>query len=349
MDKKKILFIGGSLNQTTMMHKISRYFEDAEIRFTPFYGTGYIDLMARAGMLDFSVLGGQFMRNTLAYLRDNNLPMDSKGKENDYDLVFTCADLVVPSNIRDKRVVLVQEGMTDPENFMYHLVKNLKIPRYLASTSTMGLSDAYDRFCVASEGYKEHFVRKGVNPEKVVVTGIPNFDDCEKFRNNDFPYKNFVLVATSDARETFKYENRKAFIRKAVKIAAGRQIIFKLHPNEIWERAYREIKSIVPDALVFQKESINPMIANCDVLITIYSTVVYIGMALGKEVYSKFDVEELRKMTPIQNGGTSAENIAKVGKELLETELADLRKTNVFSFREAFRPINFRKKPGFRY
>ncbi len=43
-------------------------------------------------------------------------------------------------------------------------------------------------------------------------------------------YHNFVLVATSDMRETYKYENRKKFIKKAYKIADGRQLIFKLHP-----------------------------------------------------------------------------------------------------------------------
>ncbi len=349
MRNKKILFIGGSLNQTTMMHKISRYFENEDIWFSPYYGSGYIDYFASKGLLDFSVLGGQFLKNTLSYIEENKLQLDYKGKADDYDLVFTCADLIIPDNIRNKKIVLVQEGMTDPENLMYYIVKNLKLPRYLASTSTTGLSHAYDKFCVASEGYKEHFVKKGVNPDKVVVTGIPNFDDCAKFLDNDFPYKNFVLVATSDARETFKFENRKKFIKEAIKIANGRQMIFKLHPNEIWERAYREIKSLAPDALVYQKESINPMIANCDVLITIYSTVVYIGIALGKEVYSKFDINALRKMTPIQNGGTSAQNIAAVGKELLETDLADLRKPRVFSFREAFKPAMLKKKPGFRY
>ena len=49
-----------------------------------------------------------------------------------YDLVVTCSDLVVPKNIRHGRVVLVQEGMTDPENMAYYLVKYLGLPRYLA-------------------------------------------------------------------------------------------------------------------------------------------------------------------------------------------------------------------------
>jgi hypothetical protein len=62
------------------------------------------------------------------------------------------------------------------------------------------------------------------------------------------------------------------------------------------------------------------MIANCDVLITQYSTVVYIGLALGKEVYSYFDIEMLKELVPIQNGATSGKNIARVCRRLLQEE-----------------------------
>jgi len=210
--------------------------------------------------------------------------------------------------------------MTDPENLGYYLAKYLKFPRWIASTSTTGLSDAYDYFCVASEGYRELFIRKGVKPEKIVVTGIPNFDNVEQYKNNDFPYKNFVLAATSDARETFKFENRYEFIRKVKSIAKGRQIIFKLHPNEIFSRAIREIKEIIPDAIIFTDGDIKPMIANCDVLVTAFSSVVYYGIALNKEVYSNFDLETLVKMTPIQNGGTSALKIAIIARSLISAK-----------------------------
>lgn len=318
---KKILFICGSLNQTKMMYKISSYFKDCDCYFTPYYADGFIDLARRAGLLDFTILGGEFRKDTEKFLCSNECKIDYQGKNNDYDLVFTCADLIAPNNIKNKKVVLVQEGMTDPENFMYHLVKKLGLPRWLASTSTMGLSDAYDIFCVASEGYKDLFIRKGVKPEKIRVTGIPNFDDCEKYLVNDFPYKNYVLVATSDSRETFKYENRKKFIQKALKIANGRQVIFKLHPNEKYERAVKEINKYAPGSLVFWKENIYPMIANCDVLITRFSSVVYVGLALGKEVYSEFDLDELKKLLPIQNGGKSALNIANEARKLLSLNL----------------------------
>ena len=95
-----------------------------------------------------------------------------------------------------------------------------------------GLSDAYRAFCVASEGYRDFFIRKGARPEKIVVTGIPNFDNCQRYCSNNFPYRHYVLVCTSPLREIFRGEDRKAFIRKAVEIAGGRHLIFKLHPNE---------------------------------------------------------------------------------------------------------------------
>jgi len=300
------------------MFEISKHFSGYDIFFTPYYSDGMIEILRKLDILNFTILGGSFKQQTLNFLDSKKLKIDLNGSRKNYDLVFTCADLIVPKNIRKSKLILVQEGMTDPENMIYHLVRYFKLPRYLASTSTQGLSNLYDKFCVASDGYKEFFLRKGVLEEKIVVTGIPNFDNCNSFLNNNFPFKNFVLVATSDSRETFKYENRKKFILKALRIANGRRLIFKLHPNENFKRAISEIHKYAPEALVLTEGNINEMIAKSDVLITKYSTVVYIGLALGKEVYSDFDLEQLKKLVPIQNHGTSAQKIAEVGYDLLD-------------------------------
>lgn len=321
MSKRKILFICGSLNQTTMMHKIALHFPDDDCFFTSYYSDGFVKILAKTGFLDFCILGGQFKKRTLDYINKYNLNIDSEGSANDYDLVYTCSDLIMPKNILDKKVILVQEGMTDPENLMYFIVKNLKLPRWLASTSTTGLSNSYTKFCVASEGYRKLFIRKGVDPDKIIVTGIPNFDDCNKYIHNDFPHKNYVLVATSDIRETFKYENRKKFIEYAKKIANGKQLIFKLHPNENVERASAEINAYAPGALIYSSGNTSQMIANCDTLITHYSSVVFIGLALGKEVFSDIDINELKELIPIQNNGTSAKTIADIGRRLMSPEL----------------------------
>ncbi|MBU3742530.1 MAG: hypothetical protein FGM24_09645, partial [Candidatus Kapabacteria bacterium] len=212
MQRKKILFICGSHNQTTMMHKIAMHLGDHDLWFTPYYLDGVLDRLQRRGLLDFTIAGHVHQQAALHYLRQHGLQIDVRGERHTYDLVLTCSDLFVQRNIRYATIVLVQEGMTDPENVFFYLSKYFGLPRYLASTSTTGLSDAYVRFCVASTGYRDLFVRKGADPSKVVVTGIPNFDNCVEYLDRPFEHHDHVLVATSDARETYKYENRRAFI-----------------------------------------------------------------------------------------------------------------------------------------
>ena len=313
-----MLFIGGSLNQTTMMHAIARHLPEHELSFSPFYGDGLVRLLADAGLLGFTILGGRPRQMTEAYLHEQGLRLDYRGGSHEYDLVVTGTDLIVPRNVRGKRLVLVQEGMTDPEDWRYRMVRRWRLPRYLANTSMTGLSHAYDRFCVASDGYRELFERKGVRPDRMAVTGIPNFDHAASYRENDFAHRGYVLAATSCLRETFKPEDRPAFIRRVLEIAAGRSVIFKLHPNERVGRAEREIRRLAPRALVLASGNTNHMIANCDVLVTRYSSVVYVALALGKDVYADVDRETLRRLMPEQNGGTSARRIAGICRELLQ-------------------------------
>lgn len=307
----KALFVCGSLNQTKMMYRISRHMPQFDSYFTPYFCDGLGRLAQRTGALDFTVLGGRFLQQTTAYLHAHGVALDYEGRRGPYDLVVTCSDLIVPRNIRRTKLVLVQEGMTDPENFLFHAVKTLRLPRWLAQTSTTGLSDLYDVFCVASEGYRDLFVRKGVKREKIKVTGIPNFDNCAAFHDNDFPHRDYVLAATSDMRETFKYENRRKFIDKAQRIADGRPLIFKFHPNENPRRAAREVERYAPSALHFHDTNTDHMIANCRTLVTRYSSVVYVAVALGKEVHSDLPQETLQRLLPLQNGGKSAQNIAR--------------------------------------
>jgi hypothetical protein len=327
--KQKILFICGSRNQTTQMHKISIELDkDFDCWFSPYYATGLEEFLRRMNLTEMSIMGSKMVGRCLQYLKACHLRVDYRGERNSYDLVFTCADLVIQKNIIGKKIILVQEGMTDPENLGYYLVKMFPfLPRWVGSTSTFSLSNAYEKLCVASEGYRDLFIKKGIPPEKIAVTGIPNFDNCKKFLENKFPYKNYVLVCTSDSRETFKFENRKKVIRDAVKLAHGRKLIFKLHPNENIERATLEIAAWAPGALVFSAGSAEEMVANCDVLVTQFSSTVYVGLALGKEVYSNFPIEELRRLAPLQNGA-AAHNIAQVARELLSTESQPVEQAN---------------------
>ncbi|MBL7998982.1 MAG: hypothetical protein JNL32_10135 [Candidatus Kapabacteria bacterium] len=318
MGVRRILFICGSLNQTSMMHSIAQQMPDVAAYFTPYYADGLIDALARRGYLDFTILGGQFKQSTMEYLESHNLTIDEYGRRHEYDAVVTCQDLIIPRNIRSRSVVLVQEGMTDPENFIYHVVKLLKLPRYFASTAATGLSNRYTAFCVASEGYKHLFMSKGADMRKLIVTGIPNFDNCRAYTHNTFPYSGYTLCATSDMRETYKYENRKAFIERARRIAGASQLIFKLHPNENHSRAMDEIRKYAPEALALCTGNAHEMVANCSTFITRYSSLVFTAAALGKTLHSDMDEAHVRWLMPVQNGGTSSRAIADVCRMVLE-------------------------------
>jgi hypothetical protein len=315
---KRIFFICGSMNQTTQMHQISKHLSDYEHSFSPYYCHGFDEILRRLGLIEFTIAGNKVVERCRTYLRNHGLCIDYQGKNRPYDLVVTCSDVYLQKNIRDNRIVLVQEGIIDPESIMFQIVKRFRfLPRWMADTAMTGLSDAYRAFCVASEGYRDFFIQRGARPEKIVVTGIPNFDNCRRYCTNDFPYRHYVLACTSNLRELFRREDRPAFIRRAVEIAGGRQLIFKLHPNENIERATREIRAHAPGAMVFATGSAEEMIANCDVLITRFSSTAFIGVALGKDTYSDFDMDKLQRMMPLQND-SAALNIANVCRRVLE-------------------------------
>ena len=328
--KPRALFICGSRNQTTQLHQVACEMPDFEQGFTPYFVTGAYELVRESGGLNFTIAGGHWRQECLEYLRTNDLPIDVRGEGYEYDLVVTCQDLFVPGLLKAKRSVLVQEGMVDPENAWFHLVRRIKwLPRWLASTSATGLSDCYDKFCVASDGFRELFTHRGVRPEKMVVTGIPNFSHCERYLDNTFPHRGYALICTSDSRETFKSHDRRAFLRKALVLAGGRPVIVKLHPNERFDRAIREVQDEIPEARVFTAGNAEEMVANCDLLVTEWSSTALVGLALKKEVHSMFKLEELRRLIPMQTANSAA-NIAEVcrkvvmgGAESTEVEVAE--------------------------
>jgi hypothetical protein len=263
----------------------------------------------------------------MEYLADHRLRVDEGGCSGEYDLVVTGTDIYIPARLSGHPMVLVQEGMFDPETWRYHVARRLGPLRALANTATTGLSHAYDRFCVASDGFRDLAVAKGCDPARVVVTGIPNFDDCDSFLDNDLQMRGYVLAATSCLRETGKTEDRLEFLQRSRSIAEdrGRELVIKLHPNERHDRAEREARSVAPEATVIAHGNTEHLIANCDVLVTRYSSVVLVAAALGKEIISDIPAEQLARLTPMQNGGRSAERIAEECLGILTTRLVAVR------------------------
>ncbi len=328
--RPKVLFVCGSINQTTQLEAVAQRLTGAECWFSPFYGGRFMHFCRTMGLLETTIAGRKLANRCLDYLNEHGLLVDYRGKRNaPYDLYVLSTDVVVPPNVAGRPTVLVQEGITDPEGFMFHVVRRFPrvVPRWLCGTSATGLSGKFDRFCVASEGYREYFAARGVPRERMVATGIPNFDDCQAFENNDFPHRDYVLICSSDTRETVKFDSRAAFIRWAKECARGRPVIVKLHPNENVPRATREYAAAFPSALIFERGDTNAMLANATAVVTQYSSTVFVALALGKEVYSYHDMTALKALVPEQNK-CAAENIAGVCRQLLaETSGARAGKT----------------------
>ena len=325
MKRKKILFIVGSPNQTNQMHQISEYLkDDYDCWFSQFMpDTWYEKWGLRKGLIDTTILGGTFKKKADKYLQENSLQMDYMAEQNEYDMTVFCTDLIIPRKLRKMKTVWVQEGMVDKVTLWSRIVRASGfIPRYFAmGTSLNGSSNICDIYCAGSEGYRDFYDKMGTDRNKLTVTGIPNFDNVAQYLQNDFPERDYVLVATSDIRECFGKDDRIGFLKKCMEIARDRKVIFKLHPNEKVDRAVGEIRQVAgSNAAIYLDGNANHMVANCEELITQYSTLVYTGMGLGKKVHSYFDLEELYRLMPIQNGGSSAKNIAEMCRGYIEYE-----------------------------
>ena len=319
--RPQVLFICGNRNHTTTMHAIAKEMIDCDCWFTPYYCDegSLLDYLRRAHLLEFVALGHDFRRKCLAYLKDHALPIDLGGARGGYDLVVTCSDLIVPGNIAGTPLVGVQEGMIDPKLFWWRVMERLPwlaLPRWAAGTACTGLSHAYEAYCVASEGYRKDFIERGANPAKLVVTGLPNFDNFAGYVRPGHWIEGSVLACTSDGRETFRRDDRKQFIAWARSIAGDRPLVFKFHPNERMRRAHAEVQRWAPGARALTTGSGEELAANCHTLITEWSTLSYVGLALGKPTYSYRDLEAHRAMLPVQHG-RAAHHIAEVCRDVV--------------------------------
>ena len=311
-----MLLICGNRNHTVMMHAIARALGDCACWFTPYYcdDGSLLDWLRRLHLLEFVALGHDFRRKCLTYLNEHKLAIDLAGKRGGYDLVITCSDLLVPSNIAPAPLVGVQEGMIDPTLFWGRLMDRyprLALPRWAAGTAKTGLSHAYEMYCVASEGYRRDFIARGAHPDRLAVTGLPNFDAFASLVTPGHWLADKVLACTSDGRETLRLDDRKRFIRWAQQIAAGRPLVFKFHPNERRSRAIAEVQRWAPEATIVSEGSGEVLAANCHTLITEWSTLAYVGLALDKPTYSYRDLARHREMLPLQHG-RGAREIAEV-------------------------------------
>ncbi|WP_431215040.1 hypothetical protein ACQ86N_10090 [Puia sp. P3] len=109
--RKKILFTIGSPNQTSQMHQIAAQLSDYDCYFSQLYSKHpIVRLVQRTGLLDTTILAGEFKRKGDAYLERHQLRNDyARGiYNNSYDLVLMCSDLLVTGELRKMKTVWVR-------------------------------------------------------------------------------------------------------------------------------------------------------------------------------------------------------------------------------------------------
>ncbi|MEI5617261.1 hypothetical protein WB403_50080, partial [Streptomyces brasiliscabiei] len=84
------------------MHQISSYLSDEyECWFTQFYPDYEFETWPlRAGLLENSIMSGEFKRKADAYLAAHGLRSDYMAQKNEYDMTVFCSDLIVPRKLR---------------------------------------------------------------------------------------------------------------------------------------------------------------------------------------------------------------------------------------------------------
>jgi hypothetical protein len=92
--KRRILFICGSINQTTRMHQIAEHLGDHDTFFIPYFADGFAEFLRRLELAEFTILGDKLRQRGLDYLESHRLPLDRRGARGAYDLVVTCAETV---------------------------------------------------------------------------------------------------------------------------------------------------------------------------------------------------------------------------------------------------------------
>jgi len=283
--RKRIFFICGSMNQTTQMHQVSKHLPDYEHSFSPYYCHGFDEILRRLGLIEFTIAGNKVVGRCRTYLQNHGLFID-------YQERIRPTTWWLPARMYISRRTSETTGsywFKRDYRPGIHNVSSRQTPP-VPSTVDGGYGDDRSQrripgFLCRKRGIPRFLHPKRRAPEKIVVTGIPN-SMTAAILHQRFSLQALRAGLHVTLRELFRREDREAFIRRAVEIAGGRQLIFKLHPIENVERATREIIAHAPGAMVFATGSAEEMIANCDVLITRFSSTAFVGVALGKETYS---------------------------------------------------------------
>jgi UDP-N-acetylglucosamine 2-epimerase len=181
------------------------------------------------------------------------------------------------------------------------LAKKYNIPT-LACSAAMETGNARsyirhlhaDKIAAMGEVIKNIYIESGIEPERIVVTGIAHFDllfnrnkeqDKQVLLGSDIEPSKRTILFTTDNISLSETQRMLSGVIDAVLKMQGVQLVVKVHPSED-AGPYQTMaeKYHDPGIRVVKDTDLYALISNCELLITKYSTTALEAMMIGKPV-----------------------------------------------------------------
>lgn len=154
-----------------------------------------------------------------------------------------------------------------------------------------------DKIAIWGPKVKKILGKRWFNPKKMVLTGSPGFDDLadknslQKSKEEIYkilnlnPSKKFFIYATQPLGKDKKLKRITAeMVFNAMKQFTNKYLVVKIHPREYDLSFYQNIakKTGIHNIIIVKDVNLHKLIANCELLITPFSTVGIEALILNK-------------------------------------------------------------------
>jgi hypothetical protein len=187
-----------------------------------------------------------------------------------------------------------------------------------------------DKYAVFGYAFKDILIKRGGDPDKIVVTGQPRFDILvnkkydkkliyEKLNINR--EKGIVFFASTDLSDTEKEMTVRGLF-EAMKDFPDKQLVIKPHPSDDGEMFEDMIRELDPNAIIVYSD-LYELLHACDVLLTTWSTVGLEAILIDKPVIVINLMDIAAASTYVEKGAALEAKNAKDIKRTLKMVLYD--------------------------
>lgn len=174
---------------------------------------------------------------------------------------------LIAMGIKEREIILKSELLDSNINDYYKFV----------SDSNFKINPTY--FTVINEFAKQNIIKRGVDPNKIIITGNPILDSLKITKSTNIINEIHHLRQDSAVKIiTFMSQplpSREKTLRKIINLFKKQKnfkLVIKLHPNEDGIIHTNIVKELEYDALIIKNYDAPDVIKNSDLIITISST-----------------------------------------------------------------------------